>query len=156
MDADHPGSVQSFIEGILDARGFGVLATHSGGQPHASLITITPLLGLRHLVCATYRDSQKFGNLSSDSRVAVLIDGRGMDGPRRAESGVLTAQGRAGEISGAEQPIALDALLRRHPDLEAFARSDDCALVCVTVDTHQCVRAIDDVLWWPLGLPTGT
>ena len=153
MDTDSRGSVQQFIEGILDARGFGVLATQCAGQPHASLIAITPLLGLRQLVFATYRNTLKFGNLSGDSRVAVLIDGRGLEGSGRPESGVLTAQGRAGEISGAERPVALAALLRRHPDLEAFARSDGCALVRVTVDAYQCVRAIDDVLWWPVDPP---
>jgi hypothetical protein len=148
LDNVPSSGVREFIEGILQAERFGILATQCQGQPHVSLVAITPRAGVVQLVFATYRDTQKYRNLLASPRVAVLIGGRDLNQPGQRSSGVLTAHGQALEIAGAAREPALLAHLQRHPDLEKFLGASDCALVRVTVDAYQCVRGIDDAVWW--------
>ena len=42
---------------LLNSVGFAVLATERAGQPHTSLVAITPVDGWHRLVFATYRDT---------------------------------------------------------------------------------------------------
>jgi len=138
------------VEDALHASPFAVLSTEGDGQPHASLIAITPTEGCRRLIFATYRDTRKYRNLLDNSRVAVFIDGREGAASDPREGFVLTALGRAEEIGSAEQEAARRAHLERHPDLESFLGSVDCALCGITVGAYQIVRGIDDVRWWSI------
>ena len=145
--------IQARVEAALQARRFAVLATERDGQPHSSLVAITPMVGLGELLFATYRDTRKYRNLASNSKVSVFVDGRRTDVPGLAGAGtldgfVLTALGQAREVDAAEREALRVAHLQRHPDLEAFHGSPDCAPGRDTVETYQVVGAIDDVQWW--------
>jgi len=148
--------IETSVEDALRTALFAVLTTESDGQPHASLIAITPAGGSRHLIFATYRGTRKYRNLADNSKAAVFIDGReaAAAGPR--EGFVLTALGRAEEIGDEEHDAALNAHLKRHPDLESFLRSTDCALFRFTAEAYQIVRGIDDVRWWSIDDPSAT
>ena len=140
--------IKKFIEDTLQCGKLAVLATEKDGQPHASLIAITPVGGFRQLLFVTYRETRKFENLAHNDRVAVLIQGEDLYSSGRHKSFALTAFGTAREfkISGNEE--ALHAHLERHPDLENFIRENNFALILITVDTYQVVHDIDDVSWW--------
>ena len=69
-------TVKEYIEGIINTSGFAVLATEGNGQPHASLIAITPLGNCRQLLFATYRNSIKYRNIKCNNKVAVLFENR--------------------------------------------------------------------------------
>ena len=127
---------------------FAVLATEGDGQPHASLIAITPVEGFRQLIFATYRDTNKYRNLLLNSKVAVLIEIGDSGNPGHDNTFVLTVFGSAKEINIAENEADLNAHLKRHPDLEMFLKSKDCALIRVTLVKFQLVHGIDDVRWW--------
>jgi len=143
-------SIKNDISEALQSTNFAVLATECDGQPHASLIAFTPLDGYRQLIFATYRSTRKFQNLAQNSKVAILIEGGDAEISGLQEGFVLTAFGRAEEIRVTENEAALKAHLEKHPDLESFLLTADCALVCVTVAAYQVVRGIDDVRWWTI------
>ena len=147
--------IRAYVEGALQARRFAVLATERDGQPHSSLIAITPICGARQLIFATYRGTRTYRNLTQNGKVAVFIDDR--DENRLALPGgfVLTALGHAQVVSAGENAAVRRAHLERHPDLESFLGSLDCTLIRVTVDAYQVVGAIDDVRWWRLDEPAG-
>ena len=137
------------IVSLLNSVGFAVLATERAGQPHTSLVAITPVDGWHRLVFATYRDTRKFTNLTHNKRVSVLMDGRHPQTPNGVHSSfVLGAVGRVQEISPANHPVWLLAHLHRHPDLTAFTQSPDCVLLEVVVEAYQVVHGIDEVSWW--------
>lgn len=144
------------IQRVLDGNRFAVLATQHGGQPHASLMAFTPVGGLQYLVFATYRGTRKYQNLLEDGRVAVLIEDRAADQARAQPNLVLTALGRAIEIPDQERAAAASAHLARHPDLERFLGSPDCALLRLTVAAYQVVGGIEDVRWYPIEDPAVT
>jgi nitroimidazol reductase NimA-like FMN-containing flavoprotein (pyridoxamine 5'-phosphate oxidase superfamily) len=136
------------IQSVLHRNRFAVLATHSSGQPHASLMAFSPVRGIRYLVFATYRSTLKYRSLLTDARMALLIDGQNGEGTRSNRGLVLTALGEAIEIPEADRRAAVCTHLARHPDLKAFLRSPDCALMRVAVVAYEVVGGIDDVQWY--------
>jgi len=140
--------LHNIIRGVLGRNRLAVLATQRGGQPHASLMAFTPLEELRHLLFATYRDTLKYESLREDRRVAVLVEERAGDVAHPGRRLVLTALGEALETPPNDREGHIAMHLARHPDLEEFVRSPDCALVRVAVQSYQVVGGIDDVRWY--------
>jgi len=136
-----------FIGDILKLTKFAVLATEDGGQPHASLIAITPFGDFRQLIFATYRNTRKYRNLSQNSKVAILIENGDVNMKELQESTVLTIIGHAEEIGLADNEKAYQAHLKRHPEMESFMLSSDCALILVSARSYQVVYGIDDIRW---------
>jgi nitroimidazol reductase NimA-like FMN-containing flavoprotein (pyridoxamine 5'-phosphate oxidase superfamily) len=138
---------REYIENVLKLNKFAVLATESGGQPHASLIAITPFGNFRQLIFATYRNTRKYRNLSHNSKVAVLIENGDVNIKDLQRSIVLTIFGHTEEISLAENEAAYQAHHKRHPDMESFMLSSDCVLIGVIAQSYQVVYGIDDIRW---------
>ena len=135
------------IEAVLNTSGFAVLATEGNGQPHTSLIAITPFGNLRQIIFATYRNTLKYRNLSNNNKVAVFIEGGYFNMKGLKDNVVLTIIGHTEEIviAGNEAPYL--AHLKRHPEMEAFMASSDCVLIRVIAQSYQVVYGIDDVKW---------
>jgi len=138
---------REFIEDVLKTNKFAVLATDGDGQPHTSLIAITPLRSFRQLVFATYRNTLKYRNLKHNSKVALLIENRDAEMKYLQGSTVLTIIGHTEEIADAEYESAYKAHLKRHPEMESFMLSSDCALILVIAQSYQVVNGIDDIRW---------
>jgi nitroimidazol reductase NimA-like FMN-containing flavoprotein (pyridoxamine 5'-phosphate oxidase superfamily) len=150
QSAQEREELRDTIRRVLERNRFAVLATQRGGQPHASLMAFTPLDDLRRLVFATYRGTLKHRNLMESNRVAVLIDDRGGDRNGSGRRIVLTALGRAAEVPEEDRPSHAATHLARHPDLDDFVHSPDCAVVRVAVGAYQVVAGIDDVRWYTI------
>jgi len=135
------------IMDILNLNKFAVLATEGNGQPHTSLIAITPFENFRLLIFATYRNTLKYRNLSHNNKVAILIDSRVASIETLQKSTVLTIIGHAEEICKAEIEAAHRAHLKRHPEMESFMLSSDCVLFRVIARSYQVVNGIDEVRW---------
>ena len=140
----------AWIARALAACRLAVLATEGAGQPHASLVAVTPVGLPRELVFATYRNTRKYGNLLANARVAVLMHCIDTDLNGLQDAIVLTATGDAIEAEGARREALAGLHLQRHPDLAGFLGSPDCAVFCVVVESYQLVRGIDDVGSWSL------
>jgi nitroimidazol reductase NimA-like FMN-containing flavoprotein (pyridoxamine 5'-phosphate oxidase superfamily) len=138
---------REYIRDVLKLNKFAVLATESGGQPHASLIAITPFGDFRQLIFETYRNTRKYRNLKLNSKVAILIENEDVNKKDPKESAVLTIIGLAEEISIAENKAAYQAHLKRHPEMESFMLSSNCALFLVNARSYQVIYGIDDIRW---------
>ena len=140
-------TIKDYIEGVLKTSGFAVLATEGNGQPHASLVAITPFAGFRQLIFTTFRNTLKYRNLEQNNKVAVLIESGVVNLNGLKESVVLTIIGHTEEIKTAENEAVYQAHLRRHPEMESFMLSPDCALIMVIAQSYQVVYGIDDIRW---------
>jgi nitroimidazol reductase NimA-like FMN-containing flavoprotein (pyridoxamine 5'-phosphate oxidase superfamily) len=138
---------REYIEDVLKLNKFAVLATDGNGQPHTSLIAITPFESFRQLIFATYRNTLKYRNLVNNSKVAVLIESRDANMKGLQKSIVLTIIGHTEEISIAENEAAYRAHLKRHPEMESFMLSSDCVLIRVIAQSYQVVYGIDEIKW---------
>jgi hypothetical protein len=140
-------TIKEFIEGILGTTGFAVLATEGNVQPHASLVAITPLGSCKQLVFATYRNTLKYRNINTNSKIAVLFESECRNEENVMERIVLTILGYTKEISIAENEAAYQAHLKRHPEMEYFMLSSDCALIMVFAQSYQVVKGIYEIRW---------
>ena len=140
-------TIKEYIEAVLKTSGFAVLATDGNGQPHASLIAITPFGNFRQIIFATYRDTLKYRNLSNNNKVAVLIESGVINIKGLNQSVVLTIIGHTEEVSVEENEAAYQAHLKRHPEMESFMLSSDCTLILVIAQSYQLVNGIDDIRW---------
>ena len=138
---------REYIWDVLKLNKFAVLATESGGQPHASLIAITPFGNSLQLIFATYRNTRKYRNLSKNNKVAILIENGDVKMEDPQESIVLTIFGHIEEITIAENEAVYQAHLKRHPEMESFMLSSDCAFILVIAQAYQIVYGIDDIRW---------
>ena len=138
---------REYIEDVLNLNKFAVLATEGNGQPHASLIAITPFESFRQLIFATYRNTLKYRNLTQNGKVAVLIESDDVNTKGLRGNVVLTIIGHTKEISISENEAAYQAHLKRHPEMESFMHSSDCALIMVNTLSYQVVNGIDDIRW---------
>lgn len=143
----NPKPIVKYIEEALDSNRLAVLATEGDGQPHPSLVAITPFKDFRQLIFATYRNTRKFRNLSHNGKVAVLIEGKNEEKSGIQNGFVITAYGFAEEISISANDIALQAHLYKYPELLSFTSDSDCALILVKVENYQVVQGIDNVVW---------
>jgi nitroimidazol reductase NimA-like FMN-containing flavoprotein (pyridoxamine 5'-phosphate oxidase superfamily) len=139
--------IKEYIEEVLKASRFAVLATEGDGHPHASLIAITPFGKSRQLIFATYRNTLKYRNLEHNNKVAVLIEGEYVNMNGLNESVVLTIIGHTEEISISDNEAAYQAHLKRHPEMGSFMLSSDCAIIMVIARSYQVVYGIDDIRW---------
>ena len=140
-------NIKELIHGLLDASSFAVLASEGHGQPHASLVAITPFESYNQLIFATYRNTLKYRNLSHNNRVALLIENRETGIKSTLKSNVLTIIGRTEEIKISVKEAAFRAHLKRHPEMESFLLTADCCLMLVIVQSYQLVSGIDDIRW---------
>ena len=129
----------------------GVLATHGPEHPYASLVAVRASDDLRHLYFSTTRATRKFQFLSSDPKVAMLVDSRSDDDADFHGAVAATAVGTARELEGDECAEQLAAFLRRHPHLRPFASAPTSALVELAVDTYYIVSRFQNVTELHLG-----
>jgi heme iron utilization protein len=147
MDMNKQSTIKEYIESILSTSRLAVLATEHNGQPHTSLIAITPVEDFRQLIFATYRNTLKYRNLVRNNKVAVLVEGEHVNSKGLKESVVLTIIGYTQDISIEENTTYFHKHLKQHPDLKSFMHSSDCALFLVVAQSYQVVLGIDDVRW---------
>jgi len=140
--------IKTYIEDVFQANNLAVLATEGDGQPHASLVAITPIDGFVHLIFATYRSTRKYNNLINNGKVAILFENRNINNLNQQEITALTAFGYAREINIDEYAMAMQTHVLKHPAQAKFLLSADCAIFQVVVDAYQLVKGIDDVQWW--------
>jgi nitroimidazol reductase NimA-like FMN-containing flavoprotein (pyridoxamine 5'-phosphate oxidase superfamily) len=140
--------IKKYVGDIFQTNNLAVLATEGDGQPHASLVAVTPADDFVHLIFATYRKTRKYNNLINNGKVAVLFENRHINNLNQQESTVVTAFGYASEVSNDEYEMAMQKHLLKHPAQDTFLLSTDCAIFRVVVHAYQLVRGIDDVQWW--------
>jgi uncharacterized pyridoxamine 5'-phosphate oxidase family protein len=139
--------LNEFIGDIIKTIDLAVLATEGDGQPHASLIKISPFKGSNHLVFATYRNTLKYRNIQNNNKVAVLIESCVINNKGLKKNVVLTIIGYTEEVSFAENEAAYQAHLKQNPELELFMLSPDCTLLKVIAQSYQVVYGIDEIKW---------
>ena len=138
--------IQNRLRNLFASQNLAVVSTQAGGQPYASLVAFVATDDLRHIFFVTARTTRKFANLSSDSRVAVLINSSANEESDFHEAVSITATGIAEEIMDPERQDILRFYLSKHPYLEDFAKSPSCAVIRVTARSYYMVQNFQNVM----------
>ncbi len=138
--------IQNRVRKLFESQKLAVVATQTGGQPYASLVAFVATEDLRHIFFVTARTTRKFSNLTSDSRVAVLVNSSANQESDFHDAISITVTGNAEEIKDAEWQSILKLYLSKHPYLEDFVRSPSCALIRVTARSYYMVQNFQNVM----------
>ncbi|MFO7982023.1 MAG: pyridoxamine 5'-phosphate oxidase family protein [Desulfuromonadales bacterium] len=141
------GRLRDEIGTLLQDQRLAVLATSLDGHPYTTLVAFAASDDLRHLFFATTRATRKYSNLTSDSRVSLLVDSRRneTDDFRQAAAVTAIGQARPMEESGT-QAEARRLYLGAFPYLREFLDSPTCVLVRVDVRRYIRVDRFQHVL----------
>jgi nitroimidazol reductase NimA-like FMN-containing flavoprotein (pyridoxamine 5'-phosphate oxidase superfamily) len=131
---------------LFSSQSLAVLSTYGRGQPYGSLVAFVATDDLKWLLFATTRATRKYANLSSESRVAMVVDNRSNEASDFHNAIGVTAMGTAQELMGAERDRSLELYLRKHPFLKEFGNSPTCALFKVHVERYYMVSQFQNVV----------
>jgi nitroimidazol reductase NimA-like FMN-containing flavoprotein (pyridoxamine 5'-phosphate oxidase superfamily) len=134
------------LKDLFASQRLGVLATYGRGQPYSSLVAFVATEDLKHLVFATTRATRKYANLSTESRVALLVDNRSNQDTDFHRAIAVTALGKAEEVKERERDHFLRLYLAKHPYLDEFVNAPTCALLKVSVDRYYMVNRFQNVM----------
>lgn len=139
-------AIRETLGRLFDECRLAVLSTHRDGQPYASLVAFAATGDLRRIYFATPRSTRKFGNLSADGRIALLIsnDANQVEDFHRAMAVTVVGAGR--EVDGEDKARALGLYLNKHPYLEDFVQAPTCALVELQARSFFLVRHFQHVM----------
>jgi nitroimidazol reductase NimA-like FMN-containing flavoprotein (pyridoxamine 5'-phosphate oxidase superfamily) len=131
---------------LLRTQKLGVLATRESSRPYQNLVAFVVSDDLKHIYFATAVETRKYANLTRHSEVSMLFDDRS-NAPSDFRRGIAaTAMGRAREVNPRTNATILDLYLKKHPDLEGFAKSPSCRLFQIKVRTYIIVTEFQRVM----------
>jgi nitroimidazol reductase NimA-like FMN-containing flavoprotein (pyridoxamine 5'-phosphate oxidase superfamily) len=137
--------VWTIVRELLESQRLAVLSTQGQVQPYSNLVAFAATPDLKYLIFATTRATRKYANLLNHAQVSILIDNRTNETADFAEAAAVTVLGRASEVHGDERSQHLKIYLNRHPYLEDFVTSPNCALFSVKVERYIMVTRFQDV-----------
>jgi len=133
------------IRELIDRNYFAVLATRGKEYPYCTLVGFAATADLRHILFATKRHTRKYGNITADRRVSLLMDSRTNRAEDVMRAKALTALGKAEELRGAAAARLKKTYLERHPNLRGFAENPNTALFRVKIDRYILVSRFQEV-----------
>jgi nitroimidazol reductase NimA-like FMN-containing flavoprotein (pyridoxamine 5'-phosphate oxidase superfamily) len=138
--------LRSRVRDLLRDQNLAVLSTDRGEHPYASLVGFVADEDLRHIYFATTRATRKYDALTSNPRVALLVDNRSNSYSDFRDAMAVTALGEAHETAKEENQEAMKAYLEKHPHLADFITSPTSALIRIEVSTYYVVTRFQHVM----------
>ena len=143
---DTSQQIRKQLRQLFQSQRLAVLSTHHAGQPYASLVAFYTSDDLKYIYFVTPTATRKYANLSSDNRVAILVNSSTNQLADFHEAISATAVGKGIDVTGNDKISILKQYLTKHPHLEEFAQAPTCALVQVTVDCYYMVKNFQNVM----------
>lgn len=111
-----------------------------GVQPYASLVAFAEDPDLKSIVFATDRATQKFKNISTNNRAALLVENSSNTDADIHDAMAATIIGRAIPATADEKERVSRRYLKKHPTLADFLNGPGCVLVKLNVETYILVE----------------
>jgi len=141
----NPSRLKRLLKDLFFSQPLAVLATQSNGQPYGNLVAFVATEDLRSLLFATARGTRKFANITTDPKVAMVMDSRTNQRVDFQRAVAVTATGMVEEVESSERDHLLKLYLSKHPHLKKFVKSPTSALLRVKVDTYYVVKGFQNV-----------
>ncbi len=133
------------LEELITNQRFAVLATSDKGAPYGNLVAFAAANKGDRLLFATHSATRKFDNITTDNRVALVIDNRTNDPKDLHSAYVATALGTARPLSGSERDDNLEIFLSKHGYLSGRFESPEFILFEVQVEVFNVVTRFQNV-----------
>jgi general stress protein 26 len=139
-------SLRQTLLSLFTSQKLAVLATYGDDQPYCSLMAFAVSDDLKFMIVATKRKTQKFANLQQHPRISLLVDNRRNQVDDFQQAMAVTVMATASEPAPAESDNLLKLYLFKHPYMQSFCQSPDCALLKLEVQTYQVVSSFRNYL----------
>ena len=146
----NPSRLNRLLRELFSSQPLAVLATQCNGQPYGNLVAFAATEDLKVLLFATARGTRKFANITTDPRVAMVMDSRTNQKADFQRAVAVTATGIAEEVDSTERDHLLKLYLSKHPHLKKFVKSPNNVLLKVKVDTYFVVKKFQNVIVLPM------
>jgi nitroimidazol reductase NimA-like FMN-containing flavoprotein (pyridoxamine 5'-phosphate oxidase superfamily) len=146
-----PQDLVASIRDLIARHPFAVLCTQGGGQPYGSLVAYAVNDALSAAVFSTGRATRKYSLLTSNDRVAFVVDSRSSYPEELMKVEAITATGRAHELSDGERGSWAEILAVRHPQLRSFVFSSSTAVFKIEIASYLYVTRFQEVHRWAPG-----
>jgi len=146
IQMERTARLREFLKDLFSSQRLAVLATQSRKQPYGNLVAFMATNDLKHLLFATTRATRKYANISSNPRIAMVVDNRSNREADFHQAAAVTATGVVKEIEGPEKNRFQKLYLAKHPYLKEFVSSPTCALLRMDVETYYVVRQFQNVV----------
>jgi len=146
IQMEKTAQLKEFLKDLFSSQRLAVLATQSRKQPYGNLVAFMATNDLRNLLFATTRATRKYANISSNPRIAMVVDNRSNREADFHQAAAVTATGVVREIEGPEKDRFQKLYLAKHPYLKEFVSSPTCALLKVEVETYYIVNRFQNVV----------
>ena len=135
-------SINKKFKDLLMEQRFAVIATQDKNEPYTNLVSFLADKDYKKIYFPTSKKTKKYENLSTNSKISILIDNRGNKPTDIINTIVLTAIGFSKEIK--EEKVKND-FLKKHPYLKGFINSIDCAMIEISVERYIVVNNFENV-----------
>jgi len=135
---------KEIVQSLLTGQRLAVLSTQMSGRPYSNLIAFAASEDLKYIFFATNRATRKFGNLTAEPRVSLLVDNRSNQETDFGEASAVTVLGTAAEVIGPEREEHLQLYLQKHPYLKEFVTPPTCAFIRVKVEKFVMVTQFQE------------
>jgi general stress protein 26 len=132
------------LQDLFNEQKLAVLSSNKQDQPYPSLIAFSCTEDLKNFIFVTLRDSNKFNNIKNNPQVSLLIDNRENQPSDFSNAIAVSVFGKAEEIQD-DLNLFKNLYLNKHPYLEDFVKSPDCALLKINVEKYSVVSQFQKV-----------
>lgn len=148
-EVDTSPALESRIRELVDSQLYGVLCVENSGQPYGALVAFAFSENLRHAVFATPIETRKHRSLSTNNRVALVVDSRAGNHANLMDVEAVTVTGIALYVErGDDFSHWAGLLIDRHAYLADFVRAPTCALYRIDVVRFLHVTRFQEVSQW--------
>jgi heme iron utilization protein len=137
--------LETEVRNLLTSQKFAALSTQEQDHPYLNLVAFAETRDLRTILFATTRATRKYGNLSSKSGVALLVDNRSNEVADIREAMAVTIIGSAREINVSEREGLERVYLDKHSHMKKFLSAPSTALIKVDVEYYLLVSNFQNV-----------
>ena len=87
--------IKEQITQLFNTQKLAVVATDMHGLPYTSLVAFTADPELEYVIFATFKDTRKFGNITRNKKISLLVDNRKNQNSDFHETVAVTIEGKA-------------------------------------------------------------
>jgi len=132
------------ITKLLDEQKFCVLSTRSEKYPYTTLVGFYVNVECNEMIFGTMNDTRKYKNLINYPLISALVTDRKNSYLDIKDAAALTVLGEAHEIKENIKMHA-DSFISKHPYMEDFINTPNCALFMVKVERYILVENFQNV-----------
>ena len=125
------------------------MATVSEGKPHCSLMTYITDDECSEIFMISHKQTKKFGNLTANPIVSLLIDTREKErGQRRIDIKALTVAGEFQTIKDQTKKNSIHGkFLKIHPHLTDFLNDPGAEIFSIKIKSFQLLEGVKDAFF---------